>query len=81
MCSSYTQKVSLPQLIYIRGFDEVMGMGLVSFIKSTINLLKLARKPDQKEYSITLRIVLLGIAILGLLTFIIRFVAIVFQGV
>jgi len=56
-------------------------MGLVSFIKSTINLLKLARKPSQKEYSITLRIVLLGIAILGLLTFIIRFVALVFQGV
>jgi protein translocase SEC61 complex gamma subunit len=56
-------------------------MGLVSFIKSSITILKLAKKPSQKEYSITLRITLLGIAIIGLLTFIIRFVALAFQGV
>ncbi|MEM3032482.1 MAG: protein translocase SEC61 complex subunit gamma [Nitrososphaerota archaeon] len=56
-------------------------MGIIGFFKSSFTLLKLARKPSQKEYSITLRITLLGIGIMGLLAFIIRFVALAFQGV
>ncbi|MEM4417027.1 MAG: protein translocase SEC61 complex subunit gamma [Nitrososphaerota archaeon] len=56
-------------------------MGVLGFIKSTINILRLARKPSGKEFSITLRITLLGVAIIGLIAFIIRFVALAFQGV
>ncbi|MEM4302843.1 MAG: protein translocase SEC61 complex subunit gamma [Candidatus Caldarchaeum sp.] len=55
-------------------------MGLLSFIKSTVTLFKMARKPSQKEYSVTLRITLLGLGIIGLIAFIIRFLALAFQA-
>ncbi|MCS6769595.1 MAG: protein translocase SEC61 complex subunit gamma [Candidatus Caldarchaeum sp.] len=54
-------------------------MGLVSFIKSSITLFKMAKKPTWKEYSTTLRITLLGLGIIGIIAFIIRFLAIAFQ--
>ncbi|MDW8084269.1 MAG: protein translocase SEC61 complex subunit gamma [Candidatus Caldarchaeum sp.] len=54
-------------------------MGLVSFIKSAITLLRMAKKPTSREYSITLRITLLGLAIIGVITFLIRFLALAFQ--
>jgi protein translocase SEC61 complex gamma subunit len=56
-------------------------MGLVSFLKNTVTLLKMARKPSGREYSITLRITLLGLAIIGLIAFLIRFLALAFQVV
>jgi len=56
-------------------------MGLASFIKNTITLLKMAKKPSGREYSITLRITLLGLGIIGLISFIIRFLALAFQVV
>ncbi|MEM2237483.1 MAG: protein translocase SEC61 complex subunit gamma [Candidatus Caldarchaeum sp.] len=55
-------------------------MGLLSFIKSTVTLFKMARKPSRKEYSVTLRITLLGLGIIGLIAFIIRFLALAFQA-
>ncbi|MEM1942650.1 MAG: protein translocase SEC61 complex subunit gamma [Candidatus Caldarchaeum sp.] len=54
-------------------------MGLVSFIKSVVTLFKMAKKPTWKEYSITLRMTLLGLSIIGLIAFLIRFIAIAFQ--
>ncbi|MEM0440106.1 MAG: protein translocase SEC61 complex subunit gamma [Candidatus Caldarchaeum sp.] len=54
-------------------------MGLVSFLKSAVTMLKMARKPSSKEYTITLRITLLGLAIIGIITFLIRFLALAFQ--
>ncbi|MCS6784112.1 MAG: protein translocase SEC61 complex subunit gamma [Candidatus Caldarchaeum sp.] len=54
-------------------------MGVISFIKSAVTLLKTAKKPTAKEYNITLRITLLGLAIIGTLTFLIRFLALAFQ--
>ncbi|MEM0349750.1 MAG: protein translocase SEC61 complex subunit gamma [Candidatus Caldarchaeum sp.] len=54
-------------------------MGISSFFKSALTTLRMAKKPSWKEYSITLRITLLGLAIIGVLAFIIRFLAIAFQ--
>ena len=51
-----------------------------SFFKNTVTLLKLARKPSREELSISIRITLLGIAILGIIGFIIRFIALAFQA-
>jgi len=56
-------------------------MGLRGFLSSSMTLLRLARKPSQREFSITLRVTLLGVAILGVIAFIIRFIALAFQGV
>ncbi|MEM1945710.1 MAG: protein translocase SEC61 complex subunit gamma [Candidatus Caldarchaeum sp.] len=55
-------------------------MGIRSFLKSTVTLFRMARKPSRKEYSITLRITLLGLAIIGMIAFIIRFLALAFQA-
>ncbi len=41
-------------------------MDLIGFIKNTITLLKMAKKPSGREYSITLRN-LFGLAIIGFL--------------
>ena len=54
-------------------------MGIRSFFKTTITLFKLARKPTREELSISIRITLLGIAVLGTIGFIIRFLALAFQ--
>lgn len=54
-------------------------VGLIGFIKSAVTLLKMAKKPTSKEYSITLRITLLGLAIIGVITFLIRFLALALQ--
>ncbi len=51
----------------------------MDFIKNMIMPLKMAKKPSGREYSITLRINLLGLAIIGLIAFIIRFLALAFQ--
>ncbi|HID05235.1 MAG TPA: protein translocase SEC61 complex subunit gamma [Candidatus Caldiarchaeum subterraneum] len=56
-------------------------MGIVGFLKTTVTLLKLAKKPRREELSISLRITLLGIAILGMIGFIIKFIALAFQFV
>ncbi|MDJ0270054.1 MAG: protein translocase SEC61 complex subunit gamma [Aigarchaeota archaeon] len=56
-------------------------MGLKSFLKSAATLLKLAKKPTWEEFSISMRITLLGVAIVGLIAFIIRFLAIALGGV
>ena len=56
-------------------------MKIKEFLKTTATLLKLARKPGREEISISLRVTLLGIAILGMIGFIIRFIALAFQFV
>ena len=55
-------------------------MGLKDFVKSVITLLKLARKPGRKEFMLALRITLLGVSVIGLIAFIIRFVALALQS-
>ncbi|MCS7126287.1 MAG: protein translocase SEC61 complex subunit gamma [Aigarchaeota archaeon] len=56
-------------------------MGLREFFKDSATLFKLARKPAKDEFLLALRITLLGIAVIGFIAFIIRFVALAIQGV
>ncbi len=56
-------------------------MGLKEFIKNSIILFKLARKPSKNEFLLALRITLIGVAVIGVIAFIIRFVALAIQGV
>ncbi|MEN2974042.1 MAG: protein translocase SEC61 complex subunit gamma [Candidatus Caldarchaeales archaeon] len=56
-------------------------MGIREFIKDSLTLFKLARKPARNEFLLALRITLLGVGIIGVIAFIIRFVALAIQGV
>jgi protein transport protein SEC61 subunit gamma-like protein len=56
-------------------------LGLKEFIKNSIILFKLARKPSKNEFLLALRITLIGVAVIGVIAFIIRFVALAIQGV
>ncbi|MEM1515010.1 MAG: protein translocase SEC61 complex subunit gamma [Candidatus Bathyarchaeia archaeon] len=50
-------------------------MGLRSFIRSSLRLLKLARKPDKDEIWLSIKICFLGILIVGVIGFLIYFLA------
>ena len=56
-------------------------MGVGDFIESAKRLLTTINKPDWKTYSLSLKIVLLGIGVLGAIGYIIRLVAVVLQPV
>lgn len=55
-------------------------MGFKEFLKSSIVTVKLARKPSKQEFLTAIRITLIGIAVIGSITFVIKFLAIVIQG-
>ncbi|MBS7607293.1 protein translocase SEC61 complex subunit gamma [Candidatus Bathyarchaeota archaeon] len=48
-----------------------MRLGLISFIKASLRLLKFAKKPDRDELWLSIKICFLGILIVGLIGFII----------
>jgi protein translocase SEC61 complex gamma subunit len=56
-------------------------MGVSDFIDSAKRLLVTINKPDWKTYSLSLKIVLLGIGVLGAIGYIIRLMAVVLQPV
>jgi len=56
-------------------------LGLREFIKNSTILFKLARKPSRTEFLLALRITLIGVSIIGVIAFIIRFIALAIQGV
>ncbi|OGD55819.1 protein translocase SEC61 complex subunit gamma [Candidatus Bathyarchaeota archaeon RBG_13_52_12] len=56
-------------------------MGINDFIESAKRLLVTINKPDWKTFSLSLKIVLLGIGVLGAIGYIIRLVAVVLQPV
>jgi len=56
-------------------------MGVGDFIESAKRLLATINKPDWKTFSTSLKIVLLGIGLLGAIGYIIRLVAVVLQPV
>ncbi len=47
-------------------------MGLGSFMRSAANTLKLARKSDREEFMLYLKLVALGIGVVGTIGFIIQ---------
>lgn len=50
-------------------------MGLMSFIKSSLRLLRLAKKPSKEELWLSIKICFLGMLIVGVIGFIIYFIA------
>lgn len=50
-------------------------MGLRSFLQSCTRLLRLAKKPGRSELWLSIRICLLGILVIGVIGFIIKFIA------
>lgn len=55
-------------------------MGLRSFLGSAAKLLKLAKKPSREELWLSIRICLLGVAVIGVLGFVIKFISGVLQA-
>ena len=49
-------------------------MGTASFYKKAMRILRLAKKPDRSEVFLVIKITVAGMAILGLIAFIIRIV-------
>ncbi|MFB0558672.1 MAG: protein translocase SEC61 complex subunit gamma [Candidatus Bathyarchaeia archaeon] len=54
-------------------------MGLGSFFQSAARLLRTLSKPDWKTYSLSIKIVFVGIAILGAIGFLIRLISVTIQ--
>jgi len=52
----------------------------MSFLESCRRLLRLAKKPGREELWLSIRICLIGILIVGLIAFVIKFVSGVLQG-
>ncbi|MEM1737589.1 MAG: protein translocase SEC61 complex subunit gamma [Nitrososphaerota archaeon] len=55
-------------------------MGLRGFLRSAATTIKLARKPTRGEFTQAMKIVAIGVAAIGLITFVIKFLALVIQG-
>ncbi len=59
---------------------ESSRMGSSSFYKKALRILRLAKKPDRSEVYLVIKITAAGMAILGLIAFLIRFVIFVILG-
>ena len=57
-----------------------MDLALRSFVESVRRLIKLVGRPSKDELWSSIRISLIGIAILGILGFIIKFMSFLFLG-
>ena len=55
-------------------------MGVRSFLSSTKRLLRLATKPGRSELWLSVKICFLGTALIGLIGFIIKLIAVTFTG-
>jgi protein translocase SEC61 complex gamma subunit len=49
-------------------------IGTASFYKKAVRILKLAKKPDRSEVFLVIKITVAGMAILGLIAYVIRLV-------
>jgi len=54
-------------------------LGLGSFFKSIQNTLGLAKRSDRQEYMLYLKLVALGLAIVGGIGFIVQFIAVLIR--
>ena len=55
-------------------------MGLRGFLRSVGATIKLARKPTKHEFLMAIRITLIGVAAIGAITFVVKFLALAIQG-
>ncbi len=60
--------------------SERANLGLRSFLKSCTRLLRLAKKPGRSELWLSIKICLLGVFVVGMLAFLIKFISSVMQG-
>jgi len=56
-------------------------MGVKDFIESAKRLLVTINKPDWKTFSLSMKVVLIGVGVLGVIGYIIRLIAVVVQPV
>lgn len=56
-------------------------MGLGSFFQSAARLLRTISRPDWKTYSLSAKIVFIGVGVLGAIGFLIRLISATIQGV
>ena len=54
--------------------NDSSRIGTASFYKKAIRILKLAKKPDRSEVFLVIKITAAGMAILGLIAYVIRLV-------
>jgi len=59
---------------------ESSRMGTSSFYKKALRILRLAKKPDRSEVFLVIKITAAGMAVLGLIAFLIRFIIFVILG-
>jgi len=64
-------------MVEASGFSR---MGLKEFLKSSSATLKLTRKPTRRELMLAIRITLIGVAAIGAITFVVKFLALAIQG-
>ena len=55
-------------------------MGLSSFLESVNRVLRLASKPGREEIWLSVKIGILGVSVLGIIGFVIRFLSAMIQG-
>ncbi len=55
-------------------------MGLGSFFQSASRLLRTISKPDWRTYSLSIKIVFIGVALLGSIGFLVRLIAVTLSG-
>lgn len=68
------------QFSFVRRVEVSKAMDIMAFIDSCKRLLKLATKPSRDELSLSIKLCFAGIAIIGLIGFIIRLVSAMLQG-
>jgi protein translocase SEC61 complex gamma subunit len=68
--NGYTKIHIIPCLIYLSMLSR-----LEEKIRETYNTLMLTKKPDREEYGIHVRLLLLGLGVVGVLAFIIQLTA------
>jgi protein transport protein SEC61 subunit gamma-like protein len=56
------------------------ALGVASSLKSWIRVLKLAKKPGRTELWLSIKICALGITVIGVIAFIIKFISAALQG-
>jgi len=68
------------QFSCVRRIEVSKAMNIMAFIDSCRRLLKLATKPSRDELSLSIKLCFAGIAIIGLIGFVIRFISAMLQG-
>lgn len=58
--------------IYPLGYTDVRSFSLSSVLEAWRKILELARRPDEEEYRLFLKIIILGFFLVGSIAFVIR---------